>query len=649
MMLSKYRYLLIVIVGIFTISCFVVLKTSIIKSADKAENGKRSLDSLLECFPDSSYEMKSARFLIANMPGHYSLTGKERDKYVEYFKAYGKSESSAKHVVDSLKSINGNFDISHLAPVADTDAISEEFLIREIRDAVRIWQSYGWSSDVPFERFSEYILPYRLENEVLSENWHSAINKELSEVLDSLENIGCLDPIDVAKSVMTWWNAPAFKWTGQFPLGPSVGSELRKFHCGSCKETADAVVYLLRGAGVASAVDFDIMRGDANVPHMWSVAFDKNGRTFGFTKDYLYWVPTKDYPLITSKVYRHTFSRRDFGDRTAGDVPYNFVNAAMADVTNEYGTTYLLKVKLEKSGNNRHALLCNSSQLSWIPVAVGEIKDNNGFFSKVRPGSVTIVMCQRNGQLIAQSAPFIVINSKTIKYFVPRAEWVDAEIYCKYPMSEENGDIVGRVIGGKIQGSNYKDFRKYETLHTIKDFPQRKLNGVKLHKETEPYRYYRYIGADSTYCNIAEVMLFNEFKENLALKGKVYGTEGTNYKDKSHDYHSVFDGDWFTSFDYPKPSGGWAAVDMGQLVKIDSITYCPRNRDNYVRPGNLYELFYWSVKDCKWVSLGKQKTQTDVLHYRIPKGALLYLKNHTGGKDERIFEYDHSIKRQIFY
>ena len=168
MMLSKYRYLLIVIVGIFTISCFVVLKTSIIKSADKAENGKRSLDSLLECFPDSSYEMKSARFLIANMPGHYSLTGKERDKYVEYFKAYGKSESSAKHVVDSLKSINGNFDISHLAPVADTDAISEEFLIREIRDAVRIWQSYGWSSDVPFERFSEYILPYRLENEVLS-------------------------------------------------------------------------------------------------------------------------------------------------------------------------------------------------------------------------------------------------------------------------------------------------------------------------------------------------------------------------------------------------------------------------------------------------------------------------------------------------
>lgn len=81
------------------------------------------------------------------------------------------------------------------------------------------------------------------------------------------------------------------------------------------------------------------------------------------------------------------------------------------------------------------------------------------------------------------------------------------------------------------------------------------------------------------------MVLFNEYKENVALKGEVYGTEGTNYKDRSHDYHAIFDGDWFTSFDYPEPSGGWATVDLGKSIKIDSMTYCPRNRDNYVRPG----------------------------------------------------------------
>ena len=30
---------------------------------------------------------------------------------------------------------------------------------------------------------------------------------------------------------------------------------------------------------------------------------------------------------------------------------------------------------------------------------------------------------------------------------------------------------------------------------------------------------------------------------------------------------------------------------------------------------------------------------SDPLVYNVPKGALLYLKNHSGGVDERIFEY----------
>lgn len=30
---------------------------------------------------------------------------------------------------------------------------------------------------------------------------------------------------------------------------------------------------------------------------------------------------------------------------------------------------------------------------------------------------------------------------------------------------------------------------------------------------------------------------------------------------------------------------------------------------------------------------------SDSLVYNVPKGALLYLKNHSGGVDERIFEY----------
>lgn len=36
---------------------------------------------------------------------------------------------------------------------------------------------------------------------------------------------------------------------------------------------------------------------------------------------------------------------------------------------------------------------------------------------------------------------------------------------------------------------------------------------------------------------------------------------------------------------------------------------------------------------------GTTVANSDSLVYNVPKGALLYLKNHSGGVDERIFEY----------
>ena len=71
---------------------------------------------------------------------------------------------------------------------------------------------------------------------------------------------------------------------------------------------------------------------------------------------------------------------------------------------------------------------------------------------------------------------------------------------------------------------------------------------------------------------------------------------------------------------------------------IDKIIYTPANRDNYVRSLDDYELSYCTKRG--WRTLGQQTAMLDSLVYRgVPKGALLYLKNHSGGVDERIFEY----------
>ena len=59
---------------------------------------------------------------------------------------------------------------------------------------------------------------------------------------------------------------------------------------------------------------------------------------------------------------------------------------------------------------------------------------------------------------------------------------------------------------------------------------------------------------------------------------------------------------------------------------------------NEVIPGDDYELFYWNDE---WCSLGRKTAGHDTLVYvEVPKNALLWLHNHTQGKEERIFTYE---------
>ena len=79
--------------------------------------------------------------------------------------------------------------------------------------------------------------------------------------------------------------------------------------------------------------------------------------------------------------------------------------------------------------------------------------------------------------------------------------------------------------------------------------------------------------------------------------------------------------------------------------RVSKAIYTPRNDVSFIYKDNIYELFYWD-KGC-WNSLGRQTAVADSLVYTVPQNALLYLKNHTTGNDERIFEYENG--KQIFW
>jgi hypothetical protein len=131
------------------------------------------------------------------------------------------------------------------------------------------------------------------------------------------------------------------------------------------------------------------------------------------------------------------------------------------------------------------------------------------------------------------------------------------------------------------------------------------------------------------------------------LAGTFIGTEGSVERGEKLTPNAAFDDDVLTYFSSDQDSGAWVGLDLGKPAQINRIRYLPRNDDNNIRSGDLYELFYWNKG--QWNSLGKQTG--DDTHVLIcdncPSNALFLLHNHTRGKEERIFTYENG--KQIWW
>lgn len=195
--------------------------------------------------------------------------------------------------------------------------------------------------------------------------------------------------------------------------------------------------------------------------------------------------------------------------------------------------------------------------------------------------------------------------------------------------------FIWRMVGGVFEGSNDAGFKTVDTLYEITEAPQRLTTQVQLSAEKK-YRYVRYKGKDGSFCNVAEVGFYSAAGYEEPLRGSIIGPADGDRGPLS--FKSAFDGKTTTSYVHPTAGGGWAGMDLGKRIRIGKITYTPRNRDNFVNPGDTYELFVF--KDGLWVSQGKQVAAADSVVFRnIPKHSLLLLRNRTEGVAERIFEY----------
>lgn len=602
-----------------------------------------------------SLKYAAACFLIENMPFYTYSESEQLENYKSYYIWLKETRSrSFEQLADSVRQLFGPID--RMQQKRDILEVDSAYLCHNIDWAFKVWHEQPWGKNVSFETFCEYLLPYRIGDEPLT-YWREMYYEKYNSMLDSLrssDSLDCEDPFVVAEYLRDRLqdNSSFYTSVSPFPFG-HIGPHYVQYQVGRCQDLTDFEIYLFRALGIPCATDFLPLRGHTNAGHFWVVTWDKNGEEY--TSDFMGKLEKIHKSALynddfSPKIYRYTFSvnRELHKQMTAyGEEVYPFWNfPKFIDVTSTYGHSFSkeLSIPLERQYHDKRkgriAYLCASRRDNWVPVDWAEYDARHLIFRNVRNGAVMRVATIENGLLTFLTDPFYIDRqSGKVHYCTAGTGKQKVVLYAKCDFGGE--DLFReRMLGGIFEGSNRPDFVDADTLYIITDVPAR-LNTVAGSYSDKAYRYLRYKGPADSHCNVAEIA-FYEKGDTASVKGKPIGTPGCFYNDGTHEYMNAFDGKTWTSFDYSHPSGGWAGLDLGRKACIDHIVYTPRNRDNYIRPGDVYELFYC---DHHWKSAGTVKAASDSLVFcGIPENALLFLRNHTRGVDERIFSYENGIQ-----
>lgn len=144
------------------------------RSLDLSDSNRQELEKVLDHFKNDSNPLKyeAAKFLIENMPYHLSYYGEGAKKYEE---AYITMAKNTKEFHDSVinsetRSITG----ARLERASDIKTMKADYLIKAINEACDTWAKVNWNNDYDNSLFFNYVLPYSINDEMLSD-WHEEI------------------------------------------------------------------------------------------------------------------------------------------------------------------------------------------------------------------------------------------------------------------------------------------------------------------------------------------------------------------------------------------------------------------------------------------------------------------------------------------
>ena len=304
--------------------------------------------------------------------------------------------------------------------------------------------------------------------------------------------------------------------------------------------------------------------------------------------------------------------------------------------------------------NNGYNYLSVFSPSGWIPVS----RAKSDKFENVGTGTLTFtndnpveakglgdgilylpISYLNDGSVIPVGNPMIVSDYSVYEIEPDTINRESVTLTRKYPLASRIINFARLMRFGIFEVANKKDFSDAVEIYKIKEIPESRLQSIEVNLD-KPYRYVRYKRPKGTF-SIAELRLLDSGKSKLP-----YTPIECDFLIDDKDISKVFDNDPLTYYELKANNLDiWVGMDLKRATDFSFIEFAPRNDDNSVYPGDMYELFYWINK---WIRWGAQKAEDFNIKFdNVPKNALLWLRNLTKGHEERPFTYENG--KQVWW
>lgn len=594
-------------------------------------------------------KLKAAKYLIANMPAHYSYrdTAAINSYYSKALQILG-TGPSPDWQRDTLRQISDT-EFAGLTRdiISDVQVMTADYLIYNIDHAFKQWKTQPWANHLSYEEFRDWILPYKVTELQSLDNWRDVLSKFYSDSISTVTDpddqrstiYGAIEIVrnELHTKLSEIGHRVIWEDRGSIPMR-SAATWVRMTY-GSCLDYVTMGSAVFRSMGLPAAVDQVPNWGRNSDGHSWYVFPDDRGREQATINSLIMPAGMQFYPYERiPKVWRSTYSINreiiNYYKHSKYIYPFPY---CQQDVTEHYNLVSNIEIeinkKLIKKLKDRKyvyiAMVVNNGGPQWKILDYGFLKRGKAGFRNIGRNVLYIVLGYDGHDLVPISSPFIIHKSGKVDYVERKTknEAISIDLRRKYYESYNVVDMRRRILGGKFECSDYSDFRDALTLYTIDntDIPYLIKTNI-----SRPYRYWRYVSPDGSWGSVSEVSFHNVQESKIIGRGIANPEAGQDAIDRA------YDGNLLSNFEINQPNGNWVGMDMGTPIYVPYVSVSPRSDDNDICPGNEYELYYFDGMD--WCSLGYQLADDNSLHYEnVPINTLLWLRNYTRGNNERPF------------